>query len=97
MEVPQGLPNPLDLIKVPLKLSPHSRLKPHSLLLEAVRVCAEVKKNICVEHKERRRKRGKDGGVLEGCSVPPGCCEAGPVKGELQTKVFYSSGANGDK
>lgn len=34
---------------------------------------------------------------LEGCSVPPGCCEAGPVKGELQTKVFYSSGANGDK
>lgn len=29
---------------------------------------------------------------LEGCSVPPGCCEAGPVKGELQTKVFYSSG-----
>ena len=34
---------------------------------------------------------------LEGCGVPPGCCEAGPVKGELQTKVFYSSGANGDK
>ena len=34
---------------------------------------------------------------LEGCGGPPGGCEAGPVKGELQTKVFYSSGANGDK
>lgn len=34
---------------------------------------------------------------LEGCSMPPGCCEAGPVKGELQTKVFYSLRANGDK
>lgn len=59
------------------------------------------KQKIICEHNANSER---EGGVkmevfmcLEGCSEPPGCCEAGPVKEALQTKVFYSSGANGDK
>lgn len=48
---------------------------------------------------QMKQKKDEKGGCLclEGCSEPLRCWEAGPVKAALQTKVFYSSGPNGDK
>lgn len=104
MEVPQGLPNPTNLIKVPLKLISFSAVKPDFNIYKGCEWDTDVNSKIICEHNAKHAANEGEKMVkmevcmcLEGCSVPPGCCEAGPVKGELQTKVFCSSGANGDK
>lgn len=74
MEVPEGLPNTVDLIRIPLKLC---------LLLKPRRVNT-VKETKCINSRiisakkqmQQMRKRQREMEVclcLAGCSVPPGC------------------------
>lgn len=87
-----------------LVLKPYSNSNKPLRLRRLVHTEKDINSKMIREHNAKNATSAREGAVqmevfmcLEGCSMPPGCCEAGPVKGELQTKVFYSSGANGDK
>lgn len=42
-------------------------------------------------YKQKGREIEREGGEMRRMEGPPRCCEAGPVKAALRTKVLYSS------